>query len=93
MKTKFTSTTCSSRILFVQASGRYSQGKQNGISWTEANSLVPLLKYLKTILVNQPALQNILKRSYKLISNFGRSFALKKQEGDAHLTRMECNNC
>jgi len=76
-KLKFASNTSNSRKLFVQASSRYSQGKQNGINTTEANSLLSLVKYLETILVNQPALQKIWKRSYKLISNFERSFTLK----------------
>lgn len=63
----------------MQASSRYSRGKQNGINKTDANSLLSLVKYLETILVNQTALQKILKRSYKLISNFERAFALKKK--------------
>lgn len=84
-KLKFTSNTCSSRKLFVQASSRYSQGKENGINTTEANSLLSLVKYLETILVNQPALQKILKRSDELIPKFERAFALKKNRKEMHI--------
>lgn len=51
------------------------------IDTTEVNSFLSSVKYFDTIWVNQPALQKILKRSYKLTSDLEKGFAFKKETG------------